>query len=344
MASKFLEFLKQKDKVKTSLVPDYDGPQPNTPPDGGAPYKATTGGKSGGKDKGFADLGDQPEYKPGQAKAAKKAEQVKESNFVDKTKNMDREKFLNYMRKNSKNSFEVYETAARVASTIRQNPNAAEAIIREAKRNGTLPRLVKEMAKHKEFFEAFAYVMGSKQMGDQVCRRLARAMNEVVGPPAPPMGHDKPSAFGGLKKPSAPPLSDDEDDMSDDDEDSDMGMGDDSDMGDDMGDDDALGGGADDLDLDLDFGDDSDGGLGDSPNSGMDDMGLNDEPAVGDDEEDDDDMSDDDDEGDMSSDDSNPFGKKPGLPAPRPSMMARMMRKEAYTPAQRKFYREMRNW
>jgi hypothetical protein len=108
------------------------------------------------------------------------------------------------------------------------NQGYISSLVREMKRNGLFGKLMKEMVNHPETFKALAILMEKDEM---YARKLAKAMNEMVGPP---VGDE---TGGGTGAPIGPSLHKKKpmpiDDMGMGDEDEDLG---DEDMEDDMGD------------------------------------------------------------------------------------------------------------
>jgi hypothetical protein len=157
------------------------------------------------------------------------------------------------------------EVVKQTADLVKVNRGAVAALVREMKRNKTFGRLVAEMLRHDETYGVLARFM---EGDERYARRLARAMNEIVAPPA----HQDDMEDEDGKPPH--PADMEGDDMGDDDMggsgDMDMGDGDDMGMGDDAGMDDDMGmGDGDDMGMGDDAGMDDDMGMG----MGNDDMG-----------------------------------------------------------------------
>lgn len=175
----FAEYLDAKNKlqnVKVAKISDYDGPkdakpmkekmpknaggagQKGTPKD----YSPTAAAKNPNKaEKGFADKGDaELVYKPkvgGDVTTKKTWSSVKE--WLDATADLPMAEFM---------------------KSVRAEPTSKAAeVVREMKRAGEFDELVAEMLRHDEAFAALA-----RLMDERTSRRLVRALDEMVAPPA----------------------------------------------------------------------------------------------------------------------------------------------------------------
>ena len=344
MSKKFKQFVtdKDKDKAPVKKIADYEGPFKNTPPSGGEPYAATGKGGKATKnakvngdwtDKGNKDLVYKPKTdqdSPDKKGDVKGVESVKE--FVDETKGLSATEFAKYLAKNNKNSGIVHESIHQTCQALVQNPNNIPDLVRELKRTGLLGQTALECLSHQEGYEALATLMGDENLGESVCRRLVKTMDEMVGPPmhhgmhprGTPAHHGmlnmgdggmmgdpsgtpmNPVGGPGMAGPSHPgmnyPDMDDEDDNDDfDDEHLHHGV--------------------------HDFDDNDDIGLDDEDEDGMGD------PTQG-----------------AANPGNGPLGTghrkhmnaMSGMSMPRPSMMARMMSKENHSPATKNFQKALR--
>jgi hypothetical protein len=191
----FKQFVTDKDKGKAPVkkIADYPGPISNAPPGGGSPYAAT--GKGGKAAKGakvgsdWTDKGDKKlVYKPktdqgmSDKKGSAKIDSVKE--FVDQTKGLSPAEFAGYIAKGHKDAGIVHESISNTCKVLSNSPGRTADLVRELKRNGLLKQTVAECLLHAEGFEAVAALMGDAIKGEHVCRRLTKAMNEMIGPPA----------------------------------------------------------------------------------------------------------------------------------------------------------------
>lgn len=326
----FNEFVKDKDKGKAPVkkIADYTGPMKNSPPGGGKPYAAAgKGGKAArGKvgsdwtDKGDKDLVYKPKTDQGMPDKgkAKCCDSVKE--FVDATRDMTPADFAKYLAENAGNSGEVHESIEKTCHMLAEDPNMVFHFVAEANRSGIFSHLFRASFAYDEGFEILADMMGDGETGDSLCRKIARAVNEMVGPPMhhsgggsldvgdeePDPGHEGMPPHHG--KHPHPHDTDDED----------LDLGDDDD---------------DDGDEDGDGHEEDEFGLDDEDVDGMGDPSMGDDPDAP-----------------MSHDPhTNPTPhhrfRAPvgvGAEAPRPSMMSRMMAREGASPAARRLLKALR--
>lgn len=163
MKKTFNEYLNSKGKIEDSKV-DISGDRtdpmtpPNAPPKG-KPY-ANVDGKSKKSEKGFGDHGD------------------KELMFKYDTKCANKKGV-----KLPTVEFAQYELIPLISESLEKNPFIAESMVRELKRRGVLGTLVGELMEHKETYKHIASLMGHKSCGEQVCKKLVRAMTEEISPP-----------------------------------------------------------------------------------------------------------------------------------------------------------------
>lgn len=163
MKKTFNEYLNSKGKIedgKVDISGDRTDPMtpPNAPPKG-KPY-ANVDGKSKKSDKGFGDHGD------------------KELMFKYDTKCADKKGV-----KLPTVEFAQYELIPLISESLEKNPFIAGSMVRELKRRGVLGTLVGEMMEHKETYKHIASLMGHKSCGEQICKKLVRAMTEEISPP-----------------------------------------------------------------------------------------------------------------------------------------------------------------
>lgn len=230
----FQEYLDDKKKVvekpKAEMVPDYHGPQQNNPPFPGAkPYKGEANKPpTDKKEKSLGDEGDPKlKYEPKVGESKDMAHWTETSKWVNATKNMPMDEFLSQFKgKGIVGLDTVVETARR----CKENNSLLNDLVRSMKREGLLESLVQEVFKHDESLKKIAHILESDIHS---ARRMVRAMNEAVGPPA----HDeemmgKPSDED-LKDPDMDELENDEEDEDEDEDD--LGL-DDEDMDDEDGD------------------------------------------------------------------------------------------------------------
>jgi hypothetical protein len=243
------------EKAKVALIADYPGDKNNTPPQGGANYTAPgaqppKGHQADGPDKGgFANDGDKKlVYKP-KVEGTYEREQVKTKTqeWLDTTKELSLSEFAKEIRHSALDGIDEGESPTdnirQTVANCKMNPNLMESLLREIKRADLLEAFVVQAFQLPEAFSGLAKLMETSDEGDVICRRLVRAMNEIVGPPAHDMDDED--------DPNPDDLGDEE--MGDEDMshlnlgDEDMG---DEDMGDeDMGDEDM---GDEDMEGDLD--------------------------------------------------------------------------------------------
>ncbi len=285
---------------KVQQIADYTGPKAAAPgkekkhKDAGGegqkgtpkPYAGGTNAADPNKGKlgdGFAKKGDKAlEYTPGKKTPATKSNdpsgvpggksvatwpKTKTQEWIDRTKEMSLAEFTKAMQKHATKGLDecacqngdVLESVKTAVALAKANTSVMNSLVREMKRSGTFGKLVAEMLKHEETYGVIARFM---EHDEKYARRLVRAMNEMVGPPAHKDDIDE-------DDPSKPPHPSDHHGSDDDDP---MSMGDD-DMGDDMG----MGGDDDDMGM----GGDDDGMGGDD--MGGDDMGMGgDDDGMGD--------------------------------------------------------------
>ena len=291
----FQEYLDHKNKLqntgKVQRVADYNGPSASKPgkekkhKDAGGkgqtgepkPYAGGTNAKDPNKGKntdGFAGKGDKKlEYKPGKGELGKGAAgvpggsavkgwpKVKTQEWIDRTKGLTLAEFTKQIQKTTtKGVLEecacqggVLESVKTTADLAKVNKSVVSALVREMKRNKTFGKLVAEMLQHRETYGVIARFM---ENDERYARRLVRAMNEIVAPPA---HNDNGEEEDDMRKPPHPA----EMEGSDDEMDMDMDMG-----GDEMGMDDEMGGmGDDEMGGEMGMDDEMGGGMGD-------DMGM----------------------------------------------------------------------
>ncbi len=224
------------------------------------PYKGGKDAKDPNKGKldgGFADKGDKDlKYTPGDKEkgnfitGGKEAAGVpggktvssdwnktKTQEWLNRTKGMSLAEFTKMIQKTTSKGIDkiTNECACQESANdvVRQavalanaNQSVMITLVREMKRNKAFGKMVAEMLQHDETYKVMAHFM---ERDEKYARRLVRAMNEMVGPPA-----HKDDIDDDDDDPSKPPHPED---MHGSDDDMDMGMGDD-DMGmggDDMG-------------------------------------------------------------------------------------------------------------
>lgn len=87
--------------------------------------------------------------------------------------------------------FDHFELFPKVRETLKQNPALIESLVRDLKRHGFLGILVGELASYNETFEHLAEIMASDKYGQDVCKKLVRAMHEDVAPPFHKAAHQQ---------------------------------------------------------------------------------------------------------------------------------------------------------
>jgi hypothetical protein len=269
---KFVEYLNAKgggkkddvgEKPKVAKVADYTGPQKNSPPQGGGAYAAANGkapkgtGSDDLKKGGFASKGDKKlVYEPKTENAYERDRiKTKTQEWLDKTRDLSLSEFAKEIKASA--VVEGKSPTNNIRQTVANcqlNPNLIESLLREFKRAEMLESVVAQLFQHPEAYQELAKLMEGSEDGVLVARRLVRAVNEIVGPPAHELDDEDED---GEELGDGPDMGDEED-MGDEDMD-DMDMdGDDEDM--DMGDEDMDMG-----DEDMDMGDEDMGGDLDAP-------------------------------------------------------------------------------
>lgn len=250
---KFQEYLNAKsgskkddvsEKPKIAKVADYPGPNNNKPPQGGAGYAAPgaqppKGHQADGPDKGgFANKGEKNLVYNPKTEGAYDREVIKTKTqeWLDGTKGLSLSEFAKEIKASAVvNGKSPTNNIRQTVANCRLNPNLIETLLREFKREEMLEAVVAQLFTHPEAYNELAKIMEGNNDGLLVCRRLVRAINEIVGPPA----HDLDDEDEDGEKLGGPDLGDE--DMGDEDMDMDLGdedMDDEDDMGDDeLGDD-----------------------------------------------------------------------------------------------------------
>ena len=380
---KFHQFLEEKKagknggdpapKVKMAIVPDYAGKKSDSPPGGGKPYgtgkgatkedsKAPKGEKN---EEGLVDKGDKSlKYNPmtpykgtidlKPIKAERKTKNTSEA-FVTATKGMSPTEYASFLSRKYENLGEIQAAVENFRRLVSVSPSAIMALVAESKRGGFYSHLMSEMLQHPGAMEIVAAQLGDKNEGMSAARRLAKAMNEMVGPPMhaslgggslggarkkglpAPGGHDVPPG-GPMGHPDDDMGGHPDDDMGDDDDDMGGHPGDDDDdmgghPGDDDDDDEMAHGQPDDDD------DDDDDEMGGHPDDDDDD-----EMGGHPDDDGDDEMGGHPDDGPTQGGPGGGGGKSAfgSLKMPRPSMMHRMMRKESTSLAKRNLMKALK--
>ncbi len=273
----FAEYLDNKNKMRDSgvvqQVADYSGPSASKPAkekkhkDAGGkgqgdlkPYAGGTNAKDPNKGKitgGFADKGDSSlKYTPGKGKLGKSDKKAgipggkevkswpKTQEWIDRTKDLSLAEFTKQIQKTTSKGLDEcacqnvapLEVVKQTVTLAKANGSVMSSLVREMKRQKTYNKFVAEMLQHEQTYKVIAKFL---EHDESYARRLVRAMNEMVGPPA----HGK--GFGDEAEddedPSKPPHP--EDMHGDDDDDTGMDGPEslDNDDHDDMGDDDMEG-------------------------------------------------------------------------------------------------------
>lgn len=256
------------EKPKVALVADYPGDKNKTPPQGGANYTAPgaqppKGHQADGPDKGgFAKEGNKDLVYNPKVEGTYEREQVKTKTqeWLDTTKELSLSEFAKEIRHSALDGVDEGESPTdnirQTVANCKMNPNLMESLLREIKRADLLEAFVVQAFQLPEAFSGLAKLMETSDEGDVICRRLVRAMNEIVGPPAHDMddeeGDPNPDDLGDEEMGDEEMMGDDlgDEEMMGDDEMGDEDMGDEDMMGDDeMGDDEM---GDEDMEGDLD--------------------------------------------------------------------------------------------
>ncbi len=256
---KFLEYLNAKsgskkddasEKPTIAKVADYTGPSNNTPPQGGPGYapkngKAPKGSESDDLEKGgFAKKGDKKLVYEPKTENTYDRERVKTKTqeWLDKTKGLSLSEFAQEIKSSA--TVEGKSPTNNIRQTVancRLNPSLIESLLREFKRAEMLESVVAQLFQHPEAYREFAKLMEGSDEGILVARRLVRAVNEIVGPPAHELDDEDENGEELGPDGPGPDMGDDmgdEEDMGDLDDMEDEDMGDEEDMedmGDDMG-------------------------------------------------------------------------------------------------------------
>jgi hypothetical protein len=168
---KFQEYLDTKGKVKGATVKVVAGDVENAPGREKMPPKEAYG-PSNGKQQPYSPDG-------------KKVVTAKGKPFGDQG-NGDKPYDITHKVKNADiptAEFAYHELLPKVRDAIKSYPAITENLVRELQRNNLLGVLVGEMLSHNETYKHIAEVMASKNHGEGVCRKLAKAMREGVAAP-----------------------------------------------------------------------------------------------------------------------------------------------------------------
>lgn len=216
----FQEYLDHKNKLwttgKVEKVSDYTGPNDTKPPKGEMPKDAGGKGESGSAapyasgsakkpakgEKGFADEGPKDlVYKPKTDVPTKVGEggkkvaswpKTKTQEWLDDTRGMSLAEFTKKLRSEATQGLDEcacqgasspFDSVKKAANLCKCNRNILAAFVREMKRNESFTEFVAELLQHPETYVEMAKLMEDED-GSIYARRLVRAMNEMVAPPA----------------------------------------------------------------------------------------------------------------------------------------------------------------
>lgn len=215
----FSEYLDNKSKLqntgKVQQIADYSGPVASKPgkekkhKDAGGegqvgepkPYAGGTNAKDPNKGKltdGFSGKGDKSlEYKPGKAGKSDKSgvpggkvvastwNKTKTQEWIDNTKDMSLSEFTKMLQKRTSKGLaehtaplDIMKQAAHLANA---NDSAMISLIQEMKRSKAFSKFMAEALQHDATYAVLAHYM---EKDERYARRLVRAMNEMIAPPA----------------------------------------------------------------------------------------------------------------------------------------------------------------
>lgn len=201
----FQEYLDNKNKLVTTgvekVVADYDGPVPTKPatPEGGKeqnPYlPANAAKKPDTPEDGFANTGDKSLVYEPDTKVPSTPNfgtvvnndwtKTKTQEWLDRTKGMSLAEFTKTIHKQVSKIKECKVTDRSqaikyVAECCKGNATTRAALIREMKKSGSFKALIKDLFENSDVYPILAKLM----VNEEVCQRLANAINEEVAPPA----------------------------------------------------------------------------------------------------------------------------------------------------------------
>jgi hypothetical protein len=106
---------------------------------------------------------------------------TKTETFIDETKGLNSDQYIDYIlnQTNGKTTKQIMETV----NLIKDNANLIETLVREAKRQGALAKLVESVLNQPETYDEIAINLANVEKGKDISRNLARAINEITAPP-----------------------------------------------------------------------------------------------------------------------------------------------------------------